>query len=234
MRVAGAGERQRRVERLVPSSLVGQIADQLVLGIASGRIARGGRLIETELAEDFGISRIPLREAMSVLESQGILVAEPRRGRRVVDFDAAQVRDVCETRLAIERLAVSQAAETYRKDPARIAPLDAVLEKMRSNLAMGPEALRLNQNDVNFHTEIYLATDNTYLQMLWDALARHVVIVFALETFHRHEPAKNLKQHERLRKLLVSGDHAALDREIEAHIMSYGGPVKPRIAFPQA
>ena len=222
-------ERIRHVDRLTPLSLVDQVANQLVLGIASGRIARGERIIEAELAEDFGISRIPLREAMSVLESQGILVAEPRRGRRVAGFDESQVRDVCETRLALETLAVRQAAATYRRDPARLKPLDAVLSQMRADLASGPEPLKLNQNDVNFHTEIYAATDNSYLQMLWDALSRHVVIVFALETFHRHEPELNLKQHEKLRDLMISGDFAALDREVEAHILSYGGPVSPRV-----
>ena len=221
-------ERAPSVDRLTQVSLVDQVADRLVLGIASGRIARGGRVIESELAEDFGISRIPLREAMSVLESQGILVAEPRRGRRVAGFDESQVRDVCETRLALETLAVRQAAATYRRYPKRLVPLDAVLDKMRADLVTGPDPLRLNQNDVNFHTEIYSATDNSYLQMLWDALSRHVVIVFALETFHRHEPELNLKQHEKLRDLMVNGDFAELDREVEAHILSYGGPVTPR------
>lgn len=221
-------DRLRRVDRLTSTSLVEQVADKLVLGIASGRIACGDRLIEADLAEDFGISRIPLREAMSILESQGILVAEPRRGRRVADFDEGQIRDVCETRLALERLALRQAAETFRRDPKRLAPLDAVLAKMRADLATGPEPLQLNQNDVNFHTEIYAATDNAYLQMLWEALSRHVVIVFALETFRRHEPELNFKQHKKLRNLLVSGDLGALDREIEAHILSYGGALTSR------
>ena len=220
--------RSRMVERLTTPSLVDRVADQLVNGIASGRIHRGERLIEADLAEDLGISRIPLREAMSVLETQGILVAEVRRGRRVAEFGAAQVRDVCETRLALERLAVKQARATYKRDPGRIAALDAVLDDMRANLVRGSTTQDLNLNDVRFHTEIYAATDNSYLQTLWDMLARHVVIVFALQTFHRHEPEENLREHELLRNLLLTGSPKDLDREIEAHILSYGGGIAPR------
>src|ERR1700674_5424220 len=105
--------RTRRFERLVQRSLVDQVADKLVLGIASGRLPPGDRLIETELAEDFGVSRIPLREALRILESNGLISAEPRRGRRVVDFGDVQVHHVCETRLVLERLAIRQAVETY-------------------------------------------------------------------------------------------------------------------------
>lgn len=218
-----AMERTRQVERISAISLVDQVADRLVHGIASGRIQRGERLIEQDLAEDLGISRIPLREAMSMLETQGILVAEPRRGRRVAEYGIAQIRHVCESRLALERFAVQQAAITFRHEPARLQPIDAVLRDMKRDLAAGADPLRVNQNDVNFHTEIYAATGNSYLQMLWEALARHVVIVFALETFHRYEPEKNFQQHQHLRELLVSGAPEALDAEIAAHIMSYGG-----------
>jgi DNA-binding GntR family transcriptional regulator len=229
MNAAASGSRSRQVERISAPSLVDRVADQLVSGIASGRIHRGERLIEADLAEDLGISRIPLREAMSVLETQGILVAEVRRGRRVAEFGAAQVRDVCETRLALERLAVKQAQATYKRDPGRIAALDLVLNDMRTNLERGSTIQDLNYNDVRFHAEVYAATDNSYLQTLWDMLARHVMIVFALETFHRHEPAENYKQHQILRNLLLSGSPEELDQEIEAHILSYGGGIAPRV-----
>jgi DNA-binding FadR family transcriptional regulator len=102
--------------------------------------------------------------------------------------------------------------------------LDELLDDMRRTVESGGDPLTVNQNDVDFHAEIYAASDNICLQALWESLSRHVVIVFALETFERLEPARNLRQHEILRDLLVKGDLTALDVEIESHIMSYLPP----------
>ena len=220
----GAAEapRPRRFERLVPEPrLVDTLSSKLVHGIATGRLPLGGRLIETEIADDFGISRVPLREALSVLESQGIITADVRRGRRVASYSDLNVREVCATRLALETLAVKEAARTYAREPRRIEALDAVLEEMAGTVDEGADHLAINQHDVDFHSEIYAATDNFCLQVLWDTLSRHVVIVFALETRKKFDAERNLAQHRRLRDLLLAGDEPALEAEIEDHIMSY-------------
>jgi DNA-binding GntR family transcriptional regulator len=210
-----------RLPPIADRSLADQVAQILVQGIAAGRIARGDRLIETRLARDFGISRIPLREALRELEIQGIVSAEPRRGRRVADFDDLQVHHVCEARLALERLAVRAAAETYKREPHRLAALDRLLKDMRDNIGPKADRLKINQADIDFHSEIYAASGNACLQTLWDMLSRQVVIVFALETFNRLDPRRNYEQHVKLRDLLARADAKALDREIEGHIMSY-------------
>ncbi|MCP4381526.1 MAG: GntR family transcriptional regulator [Hyphomicrobiales bacterium] len=214
--------RAPRLERLEKRRrLADRVSDNLLRGIASGRLPPGERLIETEIADDLGISRIPLREALSVLESQGIIIADAHRRRWVVSFDDIRVLQVCTTRLTLERQAVVEASQTYRRDPGRIAALDAVIARMKETVGGDADTLAINQNDVDYHTEIYAATDNPCLQVLWETLSRHVAIVFALETFKRIDPAHNLVQHERLRDLLLEGDKAALEAEIEDHIMGY-------------
>jgi DNA-binding GntR family transcriptional regulator len=216
-------ERTRQVERISATSLVDQVADQLVLGIASGRIPRGERVIESDLAEDFGISRIPLREAMSVLESQGILLAEPRRGRRVAAFDETQVDEIGQARLALERVAVREARAAYRSQPKEAEQLDICLANLERAVRAPCDPTLVNQYDVEFHTEIYRASGNRYLQMMWGAIAKHVVIAFAVEQiFHRLSPADTFEQHQHLRDILLFGSEEDLDREIVAHIMSYG------------
>ena len=215
--------RLRQVETIRSTSLVEQIADKLVLGIAAGRIPRGERIIESDLADDFGISRIPLREAMSMLESQGVLIAEPRRGRRVASFDSAQVREICEARLALEKVAVQQARLALRNDPQKIAGLDECLRLLEKSTRAPVSAAVINQCDIDFHSEIYNISGNQFLQMIWIAIAKHVMIAFAVDQiFHRLSPADNLIQHQHLRDLLLYGSEADLDKEIAAHIMSYG------------
>jgi DNA-binding GntR family transcriptional regulator len=217
-------ERKRQVEPIHTASLVEQVADKVVRGIASGHIPRGGRIIESDLANDFGISRIPLREAMMMLEAQGILVAEPRRGRRVAEFDQAQMHEISVARLAIERNAVQQARVVYRASAFEAARLDDAVVALERTAA-GPDfdATQINVYDLAIHTEIYRASGNRYLQTMWTAIAKHVMIAFSVEQiFHRLSPSDNLNQHQHLRDILLYGSEDDLDKEIVAHIMSYG------------
>ena len=207
--------------RLVRHSLADQAADVLVEGIAAGYLKRGDRLVETRLAADFGISRIPLREALCVLESQGIVQAVPNRGRQVAQFDDAQIRHVCEVRLAVERLALNSCIPQFQNKPERLARLDALLERMRVNAEEGAEPRTINQCDIDFHTEIYEASGNSCLRTVWQALSRQVAIVFAVETFRRTDAAQNYHQHLKLRELIMAGDTGGLHVEIEDHIMTY-------------
>ena len=87
-------------------SLAFQVADFIVDGIAAGSFQFGQRLIETELAAQLRVSRVPIREAVKMLEAQGILVVTPHRGARVAEFDDLKMDRIREARLALERLAL--------------------------------------------------------------------------------------------------------------------------------
>lgn len=216
-------ERQRQVEPIQSMTLVEQVADQLVLGIATGAITRGKRVIESDLAQDFGISRIPLREAMSVLETQGILISEPRRGRRVAAFDDAQMHEIVHARLPLEREAVKLASRVYRRSSEETAKLDRCLRDIERAASGQFDPTLVNQCDVAMHTEIYRASGNRYLQQMWGAIAKHVLIAFSVDQiFHRLSPDDNVVQHQHLRDMLLFATEEYLDREVVAHIMSYG------------
>jgi DNA-binding GntR family transcriptional regulator len=80
-------------------SLAVRIADALTDGVAGGAIEPGERLVETEIAARMGVSRVPLREALKLLEAQGIVEVLPHRGAWVVPFDEARVDRICEARV---------------------------------------------------------------------------------------------------------------------------------------
>src|SRR3954468_19098287 len=86
-------------------STVEIIADQLRSAIMYGSLPPGSQLGEADLAAKLGVSRGPLREAMQRLVQEGLLRSERHRGLFVIDMDAADVRDVYQARLAIERAA---------------------------------------------------------------------------------------------------------------------------------
>lgn len=90
-------------------TIASRISRVLAERIISGALPPGARLRQDHLAEEFGASHVPVREAFRRLEAQGLAVSEPRRGVRVAAFDLAEVREVAEMRAALEVLALRHA-----------------------------------------------------------------------------------------------------------------------------
>ncbi|WP_018390420.1 GntR family transcriptional regulator [Ancylobacter sp. FA202] len=91
-------------------TLAARISRALADRIIAGDIEPGSRLRQDHIAEEFGASHVPVREAFRRLEAQGLAVSEPRRGVRVAAFDLAEVKEVAEMRAALEVLALRHAA----------------------------------------------------------------------------------------------------------------------------
>src|SRR6478735_7220313 len=91
-------------------TLAVRISRTLAERIIAGDIEPGSRLRQDHIAEEFGTSHVPVREAFRRLEAQGLAVSEPRRGVRVAAFDLKEVREVAQMRAALEVLALRHAA----------------------------------------------------------------------------------------------------------------------------
>lgn len=87
-----------------------RISRALADRIVAGALAAGSRLRQDHVAEEFGASHVPVREAFRRLEAQGLVVSEPRRGVRVAGFSLDEVKEVAEMRAALEVLALRHAA----------------------------------------------------------------------------------------------------------------------------
>lgn len=92
-----------------------RISRALAERIIAGTIAAGEKLRQDAIAEEFGASHVPVREAFRHLEARGLVVSEPRRGVRVAGFTLEDVREVAEMRAALEVLALRQAAPHLTK-----------------------------------------------------------------------------------------------------------------------
>lgn len=96
-------------------TLADRISKILAERIIAGELEAGLRLRQDHVAEEFGASHVPVREAFRRLEAQGLVVSEPRRGVRVAGFSASEVREVAEMRAALEVLALRNAAPHLTK-----------------------------------------------------------------------------------------------------------------------
>lgn len=199
-------------------SLAEQAADAIVTGISGGVLKPGQRLVETELASLLNMSRVPLREALKILEAQGIVESIPHRGTRISLFGQDRVDQICDARIALERLALTSAAPRYKHEPTLLHELDriiAVMEKAAAQL----DWIDVSNADLNFHREICRVSGNDIVQTLWETLARHLFIIFGHEIRDEQDAAIIGPQHRRFRDLLATGDTRALHAEIELHVL---------------
>jgi DNA-binding GntR family transcriptional regulator len=200
------------------SGLAERAAEAIVIGVAAGALQPGQRLVEAELAQLLKMSRVPLREALKILEAQGILESTPHRGTHIATFENGRVDEICEARIALERIALRGAAAAYQRNPEEIARLDRILAAME-RAAVHMDWLEISQADLNFHREIVRVSGNMIIQTLWEALARHVLIIFGKENRDERDAKSAVPSHRRVRDLLAANDVDGLEEEIEQHIL---------------
>ncbi|MBI4891318.1 MAG: GntR family transcriptional regulator [Acidobacteria bacterium] len=146
-------------DREPPQSLRTQIADAVEAAILGGEHPPGARLIERELVDRFGVSSIPVREALQDLEAKGLVVKVPNVGCRVVEFTKHDTEAVCEFRRTLEPL-------VFRWAAARItiewhAPLTEQWVRFSRAAATGnsPDFFR---EDIAFHRLIWQIAGNRF------------------------------------------------------------------------
>lgn len=142
------------------------VATELRRQILDGRLRQGERLVEDRLAEQLGVSRNPIREALRMLEAEGFLDVTARRGCFVATLSADQADDLFQVRLAMEplgaRLAARDVGDPRNASGARIARMEEILAEVETN--PGGKALdTLSDLHTELHSLIFEMTGNSYL-----------------------------------------------------------------------
>lgn len=139
------------------------VFDVLMNAIMSGQLSPGERLLEVQLAEEMGVSRTPVREAIRRLELEGFVVMLPRKGAYVAGVSIEDVENVYEIRTALETLAVRLAAQRMVDDDYR--QLDALVERMQATWQEG-DVDNWVKLDASFHELLYRFSRNDRLAQL--------------------------------------------------------------------
>ena len=168
--------------------------------ILTGKLKPGERLREIQLADKMGVSRTPVREAIRMLELEGLVKMIPRKGAEVADITEKDLLDALEVRNALEKLAIALACERISKEQ---------IEKLRENAKEFEKAVpehdaeKLAQIDENFHYIIFESTNNQRLVQLLNNLRQQLFR-------YRLEYLKDNKIHEALLK-----EHLSIIENIE-------------------
>jgi DNA-binding GntR family transcriptional regulator len=181
-----------------------QVLNELRRRIVDGEYAQGERLTENRLAEDFGVSRNPVREALRVVETEGFVQILPRRGAVVATLDETAVRDLFAVRERLETLAAGLAAE--RATPDDIARLRALL-KDASAATEAKDLDRVAELNSELHLAVIEISGNRWLASLSSAMYHHVHWVFRVGAAQR--APHSWEEHIRVVDAIAAGDRAA-------------------------
>lgn len=209
-----------------------RVADELRLQIAAGRFAPGDRMKERELADAMGVTRGPVREALRLLEREGLIEIKPYSGARVVLIEKAEVAEIVSLRRQVEYFAMGNVALT--SDPAVVAALRAIATEMRDAYSR-QDRTRLIDLDVKFHLRICEASGHATLVSVMKTLMPRLMILWYPHVFRGHTPESFEESHLKLVRAIENRDVAEAIRATDQHIQNFTFDLELRLArLPEA
>jgi len=194
-----------------------RIRDALTDQIASGELAAGEALDEQQLADRFGASRTPVREALRQLAVSGLVEMRARRGVVVTRMTPERIMDMFETMAEIEAMCVRLA--TYRMTPLERSHL---IELHDASEAM-VDARDVDAYDAfnrEFHLSLYRATHNTFLAEQAMALRTRLNAFRRTQLRQGDRVEKSREEHEGVMQAIAEGDGEMAARRMRAHMLN--------------
>jgi DNA-binding GntR family transcriptional regulator len=206
---------ERRFDPISSPTLVAAVVEKLRSSILTGRFAAGERLVEAELARELGISRGPIREALAVLEKDGIVVNVPRRGKFLPGFDVHTIDEIYSLRKVLEAYAVELLIE--RMTPEKEAALLRALAEL-AEAANSEDLLALAERDIALHSLLYELADHELLLKAWNETIAGKLRMLLNLTIRTHVPLSTAQNHEVIIETIVAGDVKGARRLIVDHV----------------
>lgn len=186
---------------------------QLKQAIQSGSLAPGTRVREVEIAEHFGISRTPAREAIRRLESRGLISIVPHQGAVISSLDHQQTMELYDLREILEGSAAAFAARH-----ASAAEIEELAELVASEPPFADDPTRLAELNRVFHASLYRAAHNRFLERALLGLRDSMALLggTSLQVTGRYESAH--AEHEAMMDALNARDEAGAETAARTHI----------------
>lgn len=191
------------------------VGEQIRELIYDGTFTPGARLVERDLAERFGVSRLPVREALRVLGNDGLVEHLPSRGVVVRSLDRRQVEQLFDIREALEVLAARQATESVAQGGSSRALADIAREAHEA-LARGDEAAAAAAN-ARFHDAILEASGNDLLQSMLEPLLGRLHWLFRQIS----DLGEVCDEHDGIAEAINAGDPEVAAERARAHVLNY-------------
>ena len=207
-----------RLERLEPRALSRRIVEQLKRGIVGGELRPGDRVLETDLAEQLGVSRGPVREAFRQLEQEGLLVSYPHRGTFVASVPEDEIEEVYALRAQIEVYAARRVVARQPEEAARA--LQEIVDAMEEAARAG-DLPDLADRDLQFHDTLLALSGYQGLHRIWrsmDGLVRARTYARLAAMNDPELVARTARIHQPIVDAIRAGDADAAAEAVAGHI----------------
>lgn len=192
--------------------------------ILDGDVPPGTQLKETHLAEQLGMSRAPIREAFKRLADEHLVVERPRYGVFVREFDAGDIADIYNLRVAIETTAV----RLFIRVGASTAPLRALIDEMQAAATEGDTEAVVDA-EVRFHQRLCKDCGNDYLYGVFRSLQGPIHMAMGMDDRNYLTIEEIVHEHDPVVEALEGGDEQTAARVIADHITSSVASVIERL-----
>ncbi len=201
-------------EILHPRQLWEEVAQLLREDILGGVLAPGTRLVEMELAERFGVSRGPIREALRELERIGLVTDRPRRGVFVTTPSESDIDEIAVIRESLEATAARIACEKLL--PEDLERLERVVAAMEAAYRDHDRARGLAM-DLEFHREIFVIAGNARMLRTHDDLSAQLLLSWMNDHALREDVYPPFELHRGILAALAGADEEAVAAAVAAH-----------------
>ena len=191
------------------------VYEELKRQILIGEITPGTRMMEVELAEDMGVSRTPVREAIRKLEKEGLVTIEPRKGAYASNISIKDMVDVLEVRQGLEAMAAAIASEKI--SDAQKEELQNAVDQYRAAVE-SEDVEEIIKYDQKFHMLIVTYSGNKTLTQVFSTV-QELAIRFRYiyyDDFNRYENMPN--EHQEIEEAIMSGDSEKARIAADQHV----------------
>lgn len=193
-----------------------ELASELIReAILDGRLTAGERLKEEQLAKDLGISRTPVREALLLLQAEGLIQSVPNRGAIVRAYSSQELADMYELRALLESYAARRAA--VRVTEEQLAELSRSCKRFRE-LRLACDVKGLSKENLFFHFQVAEAAGTAKLVDLVQSAIQVPLVVTSFSWYSKGEARRSEDFHRRIVAALRAGDPERAELLMKEHI----------------
>lgn len=198
--------------------LIDEVGDRIRSQIFSGDLRDGERIVERDLAAQMGTSRGPVRDALRLLEQEGLVIATPRRGTRVASLTTADALEIFAIREALEPVAVRFLLQ--RGEAAHFAELESIVDRLEGAARANDwqAAIRL---DLEFHESIFKLSGQRRLLRIWESLRTPMLQLFGKLSHYYRGIEEVPARHRALLDSIKSGDISRALAHSSQHVVAF-------------
>lgn len=211
------------------------VTDYIKNKILTGDLKEGDRILEIEVANEFNISRAPVRESIKELENQGLLVSIPRKGTFVAKFSMEDIEEIFDIRLQLENsvLEILINEEKLREDD--FEQLNAIVKEMeniaKSELDDRLKLIRINELDIEFHNFLWKKSGSKRRHKILSDLYCQLRMAMLVDTRLTGDLTKTATEHYIILESLKAGNLEECKKSLYNHIHTSNQEKNNKISY---